>query len=49
MPLKLGIPREMANGERRVSIDPITLSQLTKLGIKVFIQKGAGELAFFND
>lgn len=49
MPLKLGIPRETASGEKRVSIDPIVLSQLIKLGIKVFIQKGAGELAFFDD
>ena len=49
MPLKLGIPRETANGERRVSMDPAVLSQLTKLGIKVFIQKGAGDSAFFDD
>ena len=49
MPLKLGIPSETAVGEKRVSMDPTVLSQLTKLGIKVFIQKGAGELAFFDD
>ena len=49
MPLKLGIPRETASGERRVSMDPAVLSQLTKLGIKVFIQKGAGDSAFFDD
>ncbi len=49
MPLKLGIPRETAAGEKRVSMDPTVLTQLTKLGIKVFIQKGAGELAFFDD
>ena len=49
MPLKLGIPRETASGERRVSMDPTVLSQLTKLGIRVFIEKGAGEQAFFDD
>ncbi len=49
MPLKLGIPRETASGERRVSMDPAVLSQLTKLGIKVFIQKAAGDSAFFDD
>ena len=49
MPLKLGIPRETAAGEKRVSMDPKVLTQLTKLGIKVFIQKGAGDLSFFDD
>lgn len=49
MPLKLGIPRETASGEKRVSIDPVVLSQLVDLGIKVFIEKGAGESAYFND
>lgn len=49
MPLKLGIPCETIKGEKRVAIDPIVLSQLTALGIKVFIQKGAGEQAFFDD
>lgn len=49
MPLKLGIPLETANGERRVSMDPVVLAQITKLDIKVFIQKGAGDSAFFDD
>ena len=49
MPLKLGIPNETAVGENRVSMDPTVLSQLTKIGIKVFIEKGAGELSFFDD
>jgi len=49
MPLKLGIPLETANGERRVSMDPVVLAQITKLNIKVFIQKGAGDSAFFDD
>jgi len=49
MPLKLGIPRESAKGEKRVSIDPGVITKLTQLGIKVFIQKGAGESALFED
>lgn len=49
MPLKLGIPRETVSGERRVSMDPIVLSQLTKLGVRVFIEKDAGEMANFED
>ena len=49
MPLKLGIPRETAPGERRVSIDPAIINKLSKLGIKVFVQKGAGDAAFMDD
>lgn len=49
MPLKLGIPRETAPGENRVSIDPNVITKLNKLGIKVFIQKGAGDSAFLDE
>ncbi|MCL4108352.1 UNVERIFIED_CONTAM: hypothetical protein GTU68_065380 [Idotea baltica] len=49
MPLKLGIPRETAVGEKRVSIDPVVLSQLVDLGVKVFVEKGAGDSAYFHD
>jgi len=49
MPLKLGIPKETSKGERRVSIDPTVLSELNTMGIKVFIEKSAGESAFFSD
>jgi len=49
MPLKLGIPRETVSGERRVSMDPIVLSKLNKLGVKVFIEQDAGLRANFDD
>ena len=49
MPLKLGIPCETAPGEKRVSIDPTVINKLSKLGIKVFIQQGAGNAAFMDD
>lgn len=49
MPLKLGIPCETTPGEKRVSIDPTVLSRLTQLGVKVFLQKGAYERAFFSE
>ena len=49
MPLKLGIPRESASGEKRVAIAPDVLSELTQLGVKVFIEKAAVDHAFFND
>lgn len=44
----LGILKEPA-GENRVSILPETVSQLISLGLKVFIEKGAGERAYACD
>ena len=45
----IGIPKEIHNSERRVSIVPSTIGQLTKLGYKVVVEKSAGELANFPD
>jgi len=49
MPIKLGIPRETATGERRVSIDPFVIGRLTKLGVQIFVEKGAGKAALISD
>lgn len=49
MPIKLGIPRETATGERRVAIDPFVIGRLSKLGVKIFVEKGAGKSALISD
>ncbi len=49
MPIKLGIPRETAKGERRVAIDAAVISRLAKLGVKVLVQSGAGQAAMMSD
>ena len=49
MPIKLGIPRETAKGERRVAIDPFVIGRLSKLGIEIFVEKGAGKSALISD
>jgi NAD(P) transhydrogenase subunit alpha len=49
MPLKLGIPRETAKGERRVAIDPFVISRLTKLGVEIYVEEGAGKSALISD
>jgi H+-translocating NAD(P) transhydrogenase subunit alpha len=49
MPMKLAVPKETAPGERRVALDPSVAGKLTKLGIEVLIQKGAGDKAHFPD
>ena len=47
--MKIGIPNEISDGERRVAIVPKTASQLLKDGHEVFIETGAGEKAYFPD
>ncbi len=49
MPIKLGIPRETAKGERRVAIDAAVIGRLAKLGVKVLVQRGAGQAAMMSD
>ncbi len=43
------IPLETASGETRVAATPETVKKLSSLGSEVFIEKGAGLLAGFND
>jgi NAD(P) transhydrogenase subunit alpha len=47
--LKLGIPRERHEGERRVSATPETVKQLVGLGLEVLIESTAGDLAGYSD
>ena len=48
-PKKIGVPKEIAEGERRVAATPETVKKLQKLGFDVLIEKGAGENANFPD
>lgn len=47
--LKIGLPKEISNDERRVSLTPGGVSILKANGHEVFIEKGAGEDANFTD
>jgi NAD(P) transhydrogenase subunit alpha len=47
--LKLGIPRERHEGERRVAATPETVKQLAGLGLDVLIETGAGAAAGHSD
>ncbi len=49
MPIKLGIPRETATGERRVAIDPFVINRLSKVGVEILVEKSAGESALISD
>lgn len=47
--MKVGIPKEVYPGERRVAATPDTATRLQKLGFEVLIESGAGEFANFPD
>ena len=47
--MKIGIPKEVHAGEKRVAATPETVGQLVKLGYAVAIEAGAGEGAHFAD
>ncbi|MFC2172459.1 Re/Si-specific NAD(P)(+) transhydrogenase subunit alpha [Acidobacteriota bacterium] len=47
--MKIGIPREIREGERRVALTPPLAGDLKKFDAEVLLQSGAGEGAFFKD
>jgi len=47
--LKIGIPREIAEGETRVAVIPSMIPLLTRNGHEVSVESGAGKQAFFSD
>ena len=48
-PQLIGVPKEVFLGEKRVATVPEVVEKLIKLGFKVAVQAGAGELANCND
>ena len=47
--MKIGIPREIFDGERRVATTPDVAEQLRKLGFDVIVEANAGAAASFPD
>jgi NAD(P) transhydrogenase subunit alpha len=47
--MKIGVPKEIHDGERRVATTPDVVAQLQKLGFSVVVESGAGDLASFTD
>jgi NAD(P) transhydrogenase subunit alpha len=47
--MKIGIPKEIRPGERRVAATPETVSRLMKLGFEVAVETQAGAGASFDD
>ena len=49
MALTIGVPRETADGERRVAVVPEVARKLARDGFEVVVEAGAGEAAYFPD
>jgi len=49
MPQVIGVPKEIAAGEKRVATVPEVVEKLIKLGFKIAVQSGAGDAANFSD
>ena len=47
--MKVGVPKESAEGERRVALVPEVAAKLTGRGIDVLVERGAGEAALIPD
>ncbi|MBT8146933.1 MAG: NAD(P)(+) transhydrogenase (Re/Si-specific) subunit alpha, partial [Gammaproteobacteria bacterium] len=49
MPIKIGVPTEIRDGEQRVALVPDVVKRLVKLDTQIDIQSGAGEKAGWSD
>ncbi|MFW5738464.1 MAG: NAD(P)(+) transhydrogenase (Re/Si-specific) subunit alpha, partial [Spirochaetota bacterium] len=47
--MKIGVPRETVPGERRVALVPAHVPSLTKAGLEVVVESGAGEPSGYAD
>ena len=47
--MRIAVPREIRSGERRVALVPESVKKLTKAGITVTVERGAGEGSFLTD
>ena len=47
--MKIGVPKEIHPGEKRVATTPEVAERLQKLGFSVAVESGAGEQANFVD
>jgi NAD(P) transhydrogenase subunit alpha len=47
--LRVLVPKERAEGERRVAATPDTVAQLIELGVSVSVERGAGASARYSD
>lgn len=49
MTIKIGVPKEVREGEQRVALVPDSVNRLVKQDIQIALETGAGELAGYSD
>ncbi len=49
MSIRLGVPKEIEAGERRVALVPAIADRFVKLGVEIFMQRGAGVSSHYPD
>ena len=47
--MRIGVPTETAQGERRVALVPEVVAKLVEAGHEVAVERGAGSAASFED
>ena len=47
--MKLGVPNQSAQGEKRVALVPDTAKKLAARGVETVVESGAGELSHIPD
>ncbi len=47
--MKIGVVKEIREGERRVALVPESCRKLVQAGMRILVERGAGEAAFFAD
>jgi len=49
MPIRLGVPKETQEGERRVALVPAVADRFARLGVEVLVETGAGAGSYYPD
>jgi len=49
MPIRLGVPKEIEQGERRVALVPSVAERFSKLGVEILLETGAGAGSYHPD
>jgi NAD(P) transhydrogenase subunit alpha len=49
MPIRLGVPKETQEGERRVALVPAVADRFAGLGVEVLVETGAGAGSYYPD
>src|SRR5436309_70530 len=47
--MKIGIPKEIFSGERRVALTPEVAEKFKKMGFSVLVERGAGATSDYSD